>query len=174
MSTKAQKHNKPPGLSWGVTPNIKLGAFFALLPFQYALGLTAGERFHAMQNLNNNGGVMKSRWFSTAMLLILAGSIMALVIVSLYKKLRKGKKQKMEERGQKTEDRGRKTEDLKMPPPQVESSGQNLQIKTDIEKRISAIEERLTTLEQEVSSFEVIEDESNVIQASADTDGVTK
>jgi hypothetical protein len=152
------------------------------VPFQYALGLTAAERFHAMHNLNNDGGVTKNRWFTAAMLLVLAGSIMTLVIVSLYKKLREGRRRKTEDPSSLRSaeaDKGRKTEDRTQ---NTELRTQNSKLKTvdveqqvsNIEKQVSAIEQRLTNLEQEVSSFEVIEDESNVIQASADTDGGTK
>jgi len=119
------------------------------------LGLTAGERFHAMHNLDN-GNVAKSGWFTTAMLLVLAGSITALVIVTLYRKLHKGRKQTRP-----------KTQDIR--PKTEEPITQNSKLKTDgieqrvsnIERQVSAIVQRLTNLEQEVSSFEVIEDDSN-------------
>jgi hypothetical protein len=162
MRTRAQQHkSKIAQIACAV-------AAYALAPIQSAMGLTAGERFRAMHNLND-GGVMKSQWFTAAMLLVLAGSITALIIVTLYRKLREGKEQIR-----------LKTQDIR---PKIEELGtQNSKPKTDsieqrvsnIEKQVSTIEKRLTKLEQEVSSFEVIEDESNQLQPSADTDGGTK
>jgi hypothetical protein len=166
MSTKTQQHkSKTAQIACAV-------AVYALAPIQSALGVTAADRFRAMQNLNNDSGVMKNRWFTVAMLLIIAGSITALIIVTLYRKLREGRRQKTKDRGRKTEYRIQKTE----------LRTQNSKFKTvdieqrvsNIEKQVSAIENRLTNLEQEVSSFEVIEDESNVIQASANTEEGTK
>jgi septal ring factor EnvC (AmiA/AmiB activator) len=173
MSTKTQQHkSKTAQIACAV-------AVYALAPIQSALGVTAADRFRAMQNLNNDSGVMKNRWFTVAMLLIIAGSITALIIVTLYRKLREGRRQKTKDRGRKTEYRIQKTEDRIQ---NTELRTQNSKFKTvdieqrvsNIEKQVSAIENRLTNLEQEVSSFEVIEDESNVIQASANTEEGTK
>jgi len=118
------------------------------------LGLTAGERFHAMHNLND-GNVAKSGWFTTVMLLVLAGSIIALVIVTLYRKLHADKRQKAEGGGRKTEDRIQNTEGERQKTASL-SSGIEQRV-SNTERQVSAIEQRLTNLEQEVSSFEVIE-----------------
>jgi hypothetical protein len=97
MSTKTQQHkSKTAQIACAV-------AVYALAPIQSALGVTAADRFRAMQNLNNDSGVMKNRWFTVAMLLIIAGSITALIIVTLYRKLREGRRQKTKDRGRKTE-----------------------------------------------------------------------
>jgi septal ring factor EnvC (AmiA/AmiB activator) len=180
MSTKTQQHkSKTAQIACAV-------AVYALAPIQSALGVTAADRFRAMQNLNNDSGVMKNRWFTVAMLLIIAGSITALIIVTLYRKLREGRRQKTKDRGRKTEYRIQKTEDrIQKTEDRIQNTElrtQNSKFKTvdieqrvsNIEKQVSAIENRLTNLEQEVSSFEVIEDESNVIQASANTEEGTK
>jgi len=169
MSTRTQQHkSKTAQIACAV-------AAYALAPIQSALGVTAADRFRAMQNLNNDGGFMKSKWFTAAMLLVLVGSITTLVTVSLYRKLREGRRQKTENRERKTENKIQKTENIIQ---NTELKTQNSKSKTvdieqrvsNIEKQVSAIEKRLTNLEQEVSSFEVIEDESNAIQASANAD----
>ncbi len=61
----------------------------ALIVVQLAevvVGLTANERFKAVQNLDSGGGLMTSRWFTITMIILLAGSVIALVAVSLYRK----------------------------------------------------------------------------------------
>ena len=173
MSARTQQHkSKTAQIACAV-------AAYALAPIQSALGLTAAERFRAMQNLNNDGGVMKSRWFTVTMLLILVGSITVLIIVTLYRKLREGRRKKTENREQKTEDRIQKTEN-RIQNTELRTTNSKSKIVdieqrvSNIEKQVSTIENRLTNLEQEVSSFEVIEDESNVIQASANDDEGTK
>jgi hypothetical protein len=187
MSTGTQQHKSK------IAQIACVVAACALAPIQSALGVTAADRFRGMQNLNNDSGFMKSKWFTVAMLLVLVGSITTLVIVSLYRKLRESKKQVRP----RTQDIRPKIEDIR---PKIEEIGtQNSKLKTDsieqrvlnIEKQVSAIEKRLINLEQEVSSFEVIEadsapdkdvrgqasspqDEPNVIQASANANEGTK
>jgi hypothetical protein len=39
-----------------------------------------------MQNLGGGGGIMTSRWFTVAMIILLVGSILALLIVNIYRK----------------------------------------------------------------------------------------
>jgi hypothetical protein len=115
------------------------------------LGLTAGERFHAMHNLDN-GNVAKSGWFTTVMLIVLACSITALVIVTLYRKLHQGRRQTRP----KTQDIRPKTEEPIIQNSKPKTDGIEQRV-SNIERRVSAIEQRLTNIEQEVSSFEVIE-----------------
>ena len=173
MNTRTRQHkNKTAQIACAV-------AAYALAPIQSALGLTAAERFRAMQNLDNNSGMMKSRWFTITMLLILVGSITALVIASLYKKIREGRRQKTENRGRKSENKIQKTEkriqntELETQNPKSKTADIEQRV-SNIEKQVSAIDNRLTNLEQEVSSFEIIEDEPNAIQASANADEGTK
>jgi hypothetical protein len=138
------------------------------------LGLTAGERFHALHNLDN-GNVAKNSWVTTVMLLVLAGSIIALVIVTLYRKLHAGRRHKAENRGQKTNFTAEHAENAEgnlikkisanSVASAVSASGIEQRV-SNIEKQVSAIEQRLTNIEQEVSSFEVIEADSTGLTSS--------
>ena len=51
------------------------------------VGLTASERFQAVRNLDSGGNFMTSRWFTITMVLLLLGSVAALVIVGLKKRI---------------------------------------------------------------------------------------
>ncbi len=50
------------------------------------VGLTAGERFKAVRNLDSGGSFMTSGWFTVAMVILLLGSVAALAAVGWYKK----------------------------------------------------------------------------------------
>ena len=65
-----------------------VSALIAVRLAEVVVGLTAHERFRAVQHLDSGGSFMTSRWFTIAMVVVLAGSIIALVVVSLYKKVR--------------------------------------------------------------------------------------
>jgi len=62
-------------------------ALVAVSLAEYVVGLTARERFQAVQQLDS-GGFMTSRGFTIAMVVVLVVSIVALVIVSLRTKIR--------------------------------------------------------------------------------------
>jgi hypothetical protein len=76
------------------------------------LGLTARDRWQALQHLNRPS-VMTSRWFTILMVVLLVGAVIALVFVSLYKKQREARNggQRTEDRRQKTKNGGEKTQD---------------------------------------------------------------
>ncbi len=51
------------------------------------LALTARDRFNAMQNLDSgSNSFMTSKWFTVAMVILLAGSVVAFLVVSFYRK----------------------------------------------------------------------------------------
>jgi hypothetical protein len=161
MSTRTQQHkSKIAQITCAV-------AAYALAPIQSTLGVTAADRFRGMQNLNDGGGsFMKSRWFTIATLIVLAVSIAALVIVTLYRKLREVRERKTEDRRQKTNLTAENAEknvikkiSTNSAASAASASGTEQRV-SNIEKRVSAIEKRLSNLEEEVSSLEVIEDEA--------------
>jgi len=67
-------------------------ALIAICLIEEVMGLTAGERFSAVKQVEQgNSNPMLSKWFTITMVVILAGSIAALVIVSLSKKIKQHK-----------------------------------------------------------------------------------
>ncbi len=62
-------------------------ALIAVRLAEAVVGLTAHERWRATQRLDNSSAV-SSRWFIAAMVVVLVVSIIAFVIVSLYRKVR--------------------------------------------------------------------------------------
>lgn len=50
------------------------------------VGLTASERFKAVQNLDSGGSLMTSKWFTITMVTVLVGSVVALALVGWKKR----------------------------------------------------------------------------------------
>lgn len=64
-----------------------MSALVAVQLAEWVVGLTANERFKAVQNLDSGGSVLTSRWFTITMVVVLAGSIVTLLAVGLHKKV---------------------------------------------------------------------------------------
>lgn len=64
-----------------------MSALIAVQLAEWVVGLTANERFKAVQNLDSGGNLLTSRWFTITMVVVLAGSIVALLAVGLHKKV---------------------------------------------------------------------------------------
>jgi len=64
-----------------------MSALIAVQLAEWVVGLTANERFKAVQNLDSGGSVLTSRWLTITVVVVLAGSIVALLAVGLHKKV---------------------------------------------------------------------------------------
>ncbi len=65
-----------------------VSALIAVRLAEMVVGLTAHERFQAVRHLDSGGGgFMTSRGFTIAMVVVLAGSIIAFVVVNLHRKV---------------------------------------------------------------------------------------
>jgi len=67
-----------------------MSALIAIRMAEGVMGLTANERFHAVKQVEH-GNPMLSKWFTITMVIVLACSVAALVIVSLSKKIKQRK-----------------------------------------------------------------------------------
>jgi hypothetical protein len=67
-----------------------VSALIAVRLAEEVMGLNANERWRAVKQVDSSNPLL-SRWFTIAMVIVLTGSIAALAIVSLFKKIRERK-----------------------------------------------------------------------------------
>ena len=67
---------------------MQMSALIAVRLAELATGLNARQRWQATQNLQSDGSFMTSRWFTIAMVIVLATSIIAFLVVSLVRKVK--------------------------------------------------------------------------------------
>jgi len=63
-------------------------ALIAVKLAQGVVALSARERWQATQHLSSDNGIMTNKWFTIAMVVVLAVSVIALFVVNVYKKAR--------------------------------------------------------------------------------------
>jgi hypothetical protein len=91
------------------------------------LAVSAADRFHGMRNINSSDSIWQNKWFVASMAVILAGSVIALIVVNVYKKVAGYKKNRISFIEQRTQNPERRTEDGGLPVEAAAKAGQKVE-----------------------------------------------